>query len=223
MPFTLISGNHAQSPTLFNVSPAIIHWPGRLFTDDFIIFGGCPGLNDFDVVGASGASRVEMSYNTASNANGAVVSKQTAVSGGTASVILSGFSFANIRDDEANGVSDRAEHMAKILLYMGHGVGPATPVGSAGHSSLAQNYPNPFNPQTTIAFSIKARGHVALSVYDVGGRLVRELANEVRAAGAHTVTWDGRDGSGEPAASGVYFYRLTSPGFSQTRKMVLLK
>jgi flagellar hook assembly protein FlgD len=60
-------------------------------------------------------------------------------------------------------------------------------------------------------------------VYDVGGRLVRELAKEVRAAGAHTVTWDARDSNGEPVASGVYFYRLTAGDFSQTKKMVLLK
>jgi hypothetical protein len=188
-----------------------------------VLSGTCPGLNDFDVMGASGPSLVQMSYNTASDPNGAVVSKQTAVSGGTASAIIAGFSFASIVDDELNGVSDRAEHLAKIMVLMGHGVGPATPVGPVTRSSLSQNYPNPFNPQTTIAFSITTRGHVELNVYDVGGRLVRELADEVRAAGAHTVAWDGRDGNGSLVASGVYFYRLSSPGFSQTKKMVLLK
>jgi flagellar hook assembly protein FlgD len=47
--------------------------------------------------------------------------------------------------------------------------------------------------------------------------------NETRGAGAHVTTWDGRDDQGERVASGVYFYRLTTPTFSQTRKMVLLK
>jgi hypothetical protein len=223
MPFTLINGNHTEAPTLFSVSPPIKYWPGRMFNDDFVLSGTCPGLNDFDVIGVSGTSRVEMSYNTASTANGAVMSKQTAISGGTATVILSGFSFASVTDDELNGISDRVAHLNRILAILGGNIGPPTATGPTAANVLSQNYPNPFNPTTTISFSQKARGHVQLNVYDVAGRLVRELTNETRTAGAHTVTWDGRDGKGSAVASGVYFYRLTSPGFSQTKKMVLLK
>jgi flagellar hook assembly protein FlgD len=57
----------------------------------------------------------------------------------------------------------------------------------------------------------------------VAGELVRTLVNENRAAGPHAVVWDGRNDTGSPVASGVYFYRLVTKGFSQTRKMVLLK
>jgi flagellar hook assembly protein FlgD len=90
-------------------------------------------------------------------------------------------------------------------------------------NSLSQNYPNPFNPSTTIAFSLKERGHVSLTVYNVAGERVRTLADETIAAGAHTRDWDGRDQAGQPVSSGVYFYQLKTSGFEQTRKMVLLK
>ena len=84
-------------------------------------------------------------------------------------------------------------------------------------------YPNPFNPQTTIAFTLRDRGPVSLKVYDVSGQLVRTLADEELAAGSHSRVWDGHDGSGKSVASGVYFYKLVTNDFSQTRKMVLLK
>jgi hypothetical protein len=93
-----------------------------------------------------------------------------------------------------------------------------------GVNSLAQNYPNPFNPQTTIAFSVKERGRVRIDVFNVSGQLVKTLLDETRAAGSYTdVRWDGTDADNAAVASGVYFYRLTTGGFSQTRKMVLLK
>jgi flagellar hook assembly protein FlgD len=64
---------------------------------------------------------------------------------------------------------------------------------------------------------------VSVKVYNVAGPLVRTLANENRAAGAHTVVWDGRNDSGEPVSSGVYFYKLVTNNFSQTKKMVLVR
>jgi len=218
MPFTLINGNHRLAPTSFPISPTIKYWPGRAFSDNFFIFGGCPDINDFDVLGAIATSQVQMSYNTASNTNGAVVSNVS----GNAVIMLSGFSFASIRDDELDGILDRAKHIRDILFFLGNTL-PSSGVLPSSGDHLAQNYPNPFNPQTTIAYSIKARGYVRLSVYDVGGRLVRMLANEVRPAGAQQVTWDGKDANGTAVASGVYFYRLVAGDFTQTKKMVLLK
>ncbi len=90
---------------------------------------------------------------------------------------------------------------------------------------LGQNYPNPFNPSTSIQYSIGERGHVTLRVYDVAGRLVRTLVDADRApeAGWLSVTWDGRNDTGEPVSSGLYFYRLTVNGHRETRKMVLLR
>lgn len=90
-------------------------------------------------------------------------------------------------------------------------------------ASLAQNNPNPFNPSTTISFTVVEKGNVTLNVYDANGRLVRALANGVRDAGTHQLTWDGRDNAGATVGSGVYFYRLTAGKYSESKKMVLLK
>jgi FlgD Ig-like domain len=89
--------------------------------------------------------------------------------------------------------------------------------------TLEQNVPNPFNPETTIRFSLPAGERVALAVYSTNGALVRTLVDGVQPAGSHDVTWDGRDASGRPVSSGVYFYRLSAGKFNETRKMVLLK
>ncbi|MCK4545901.1 MAG: T9SS type A sorting domain-containing protein [Candidatus Eisenbacteria sp.] len=88
---------------------------------------------------------------------------------------------------------------------------------------LAQNTPNPFNPDTEIRFSVPARGHVRLNVYNVRGQTVRMLANGVRETGEHAVHWDGLDNAGHSVASGVYFCTLETGGFVATRKMVLLR
>jgi flagellar hook assembly protein FlgD len=64
---------------------------------------------------------------------------------------------------------------------------------------------------------------VSVVVYDVRGSRVRTLVSGAQAAGKHVVEWDGRNDSGSPVGSGVYFYRMTTSGFSSVRKMVLLK
>jgi hypothetical protein len=83
--------------------------------------------------------------------------------------------------------------------------------------------PNPFNPATTIRFDLPAEAHVTLNVYSVDGRLVATLTDEVFPAGRHNVKWNGRDRDGREMSSGVYFYKLTTPRSSETRKMTLLK
>lgn len=90
-------------------------------------------------------------------------------------------------------------------------------------TALHQNIPNPFNPSTIIRYDIAARGWVRVRVYDVSGALVRVLEDREREPGVYAIGWNGDTEHGGRAASGVYFYRLTAPGFSQTRKMVLLK
>jgi hypothetical protein len=91
------------------------------------------------------------------------------------------------------------------------------------HNRLEQNFPNPFNPNTTIAFSLQSAADVSLTIYDVAGRRVRELVNEKRNAGAYRSDWNGRNDSGQPVASGVYFYKLVAGTFTDTKKMTILK
>jgi len=90
---------------------------------------------------------------------------------------------------------------------------------------LDQNYPNPFNPSTRISYEVEdgAKGSVTLAVYDVTGARVRTLVDEPARAGVHSITWDGRNTRGQSVGSGIYFYRLTTPARTFTRKMVLLK
>jgi hypothetical protein len=90
-------------------------------------------------------------------------------------------------------------------------------------TALRQNYPNPFNPTTTICFTLLERTRVTLSIYDVGGRLVRTLVDETMGEGYQERSWDGKDASGSQVGSGVYFYRLTAGDRTLTKKMVLLK
>ena len=90
-------------------------------------------------------------------------------------------------------------------------------------TTLLPNSPNPFNPTTMIRFTLENAVHVTLSIYDAKGRLVTTLIDDVRSAGPNEARWDGTTASGASVSSGVYFYRMTAPGFSATKKMVLLK
>ncbi len=90
--------------------------------------------------------------------------------------------------------------------------------------SLGQNVPNPFNPSTTVYYDVPSGGgNVSLRVYDVSGRLVRTLVDGHETEGSKSVTWDGTGDRGQSAASGIYFYRMSAPGFTETKKMVLLR
>jgi hypothetical protein len=93
------------------------------------------------------------------------------------------------------------------------------PVDLPTRYELTGARPNPFNPTVTIGYDVPSPGgRVQIEVYDVGGRLVSTLVDEARPAGRHAVTW-----SGDHAASGVYFVRMTADQFTRTRKIVLLK
>ena len=83
---------------------------------------------------------------------------------------------------------------------------------------LNQNYPNPFNPTTQISFDLLKKSKVKLSVYNLLGKRIAVLIDEIKNAGPHAVSWDASD-----LASGVYMYRLEADGFVQTRKMILLQ
>lgn len=90
--------------------------------------------------------------------------------------------------------------------------------------TLEQNYPNPFNPTTTIRFSLHGRAQqVKLVIYDLLGRVVQVLVDEVVAAGNQSVIWDGRNQGGFKVASGTYIYKLETRGFVKAHRMVLLK
>lgn len=84
--------------------------------------------------------------------------------------------------------------------------------------SLNQNYPNPFNPSTEISFNISKSGNVVLKVYNLIGQEIKTLVNGMVEAGTHSITFNAAD-----LNSGLYFYKLETEGFSQVRKMTLIK
>jgi hypothetical protein len=93
----------------------------------------------------------------------------------------------------------------------------------SGRPVLFQSRPNPFRDATAISYMLPRRARATLQLFDVQGRLVRTLVDGTAPAGLHTVTWDRRANDGQRAASGVYFYRLRTPGQETSRKLVLIR
>ncbi len=232
MNFNLGSGDHASIGE--PVSPEL-GATGTVFSemnymvppyDDITAFGGCPDVNDFDIINPAGLSVPEMSNPVSGNHY--VISQVTPNSSASLSrAILSGFSFHNLADDtEESSESQRARHMEMVMEWL---LNENLSVTDAGDQAprfsdyLSQNFPNPFNPVTTIRYGVKNKGSVSLKIFDVSGRLVRTLVDSKKEPGNYRAVWDGRTVGGRDAASGVYFVRIDTPGFVQTRKMVLLK
>ncbi len=95
-------------------------------------------------------------------------------------------------------------------------------------TALLPNYPNPFNPETWMPYRLAKDAFVTLSIYDARGRVVRllEIGRQIAAfyeTRSKAIYWDGRNESGEPVASGVYFYHLSAGDYSAARKMLIIK
>jgi hypothetical protein len=84
--------------------------------------------------------------------------------------------------------------------------------------ALNQNYPNPFNPTTNFTYEISKAGFVSIKIYDILGREVATLVNEVKQAGSFAATWNAIN-----AGSGIYFCKMQSGSFTATKKMILMK
>jgi hypothetical protein len=98
------------------------------------------------------------------------------------------------------------------------GIDPGTIGGIPGTFNLFQNYPNPFNPVTLIKYFLSKTSKVKITIYDILGRETETLVNEQMNPGNYEVRWDGTNYS-----SGVYFYRIVTNGFTETKKMILMK
>ncbi|MCL4540514.1 MAG: T9SS type A sorting domain-containing protein [Bacteroidetes bacterium] len=96
-------------------------------------------------------------------------------------------------------------------------------VGAPKDYKLYNNFPNPFNPSTKIAFELPKASRVTLTIYDVLGREVAEIADRNYPAGYSELTWNGMNRKGEEVSSGVYFYRITAGKWSMVMKMMSLK
>ena len=127
-----------------------------------------------------------------------------------------------VTEDRSWGIHN-PEFTYGILKASLNSVGVVLAVGddnsNAPHDfSLSQNYPNPFNPTTRINFSVPKNSHVTLNVYNITGQLVKQLVNSDMSIGNHTIDFDATH-----LASGIYFYRIITPEFTATKKMVLVR
>jgi len=134
-----------------------------------------------------------------------------------------------VTDTQGNIVSEKfnftvnAANLANAVLSV-----RLTNIGTPKHNLLLQNYPNPFNPETWIPYRLSEASPVSLSIYDTTGELIRTFSLGDQSAGFYqnrerAVYWDGRNTLGEPVASGIYFYQLTTPTFQQTRRLIIVK
>jgi len=115
-------------------------------------------------------------------------------------------------------VPDSQANTSDLISYSTTGVSTPTANHTPQKYSLLQNYPNPFNPSTQISYQVPNNSRVSLKVFDLLGREVAVLVNEVKPAGTYTATFNAND-----IPSGVYFYRLRSGSFTETKRLVLLK
>lgn len=88
---------------------------------------------------------------------------------------------------------------------------------------IFQNYPNPFNPSTVISYEIPGTENVKITVYDITGKLVKELADNVQSSGRHQVQWEGTNQNNEKVTSGIYIYTIKYGSVLLSKAMVLLK
>ena len=88
---------------------------------------------------------------------------------------------------------------------------------------LYDNYPNPFNPITKLSFVLPKNSRVSLTIFDTRGIVVKTLLDSEQVSGKSSVNWDGRNEIGLPVSTGLYFYRIEAEGFTETKKMILLK
>ncbi|MFO7659670.1 MAG: choice-of-anchor D domain-containing protein [Candidatus Cloacimonadaceae bacterium] len=119
------------------------------------------------------------------------------------------------------GVYPTGESQVVTLEFTYTGVGTDEPVPLV--TKLFGNYPNPFNPETAIPFSLAKRSDVTIDIYNVKGERVKRLVDSDLDKGEYFRTWNGTNDSGRSQASGIYFYRFVTEGYSETGKMLLLK
>jgi hypothetical protein len=201
-----------------------------------VLTGGCPSINYFDVIepraGVSGTETVADYVKMDSSTRPAGVAYthstlgyQTVNLGFGMEFMMDGMQTSRTPGYFNTGIEDRVDLMGNIMDYFGKvPTGPGTGVVNGVRNELSHAYPNPFNPVTKIAYSVKEAGPVTIEVYNVAGRVVRTLLDTEADAGASGyVVWDGTSDGGDRCASGVYFYRIAAPGFTTSRKMVMLK
>jgi len=123
------------------------------------------------------------------------------------------------------GDSSQVTYFSGLKLFAGTAAVDAGPSPARGVTelALAQNVPNPARGGTRIGFALPESAPVSLQVFDVAGRLVRTLTDRRLEPGTHSVAWDALDRAGRPVPAGVYYYRLSTPEQTRTKRLTLVR
>lgn len=213
------------------------------FTTQYIAYGGCLGINQFDNIGPGpGATKTHEFLNPAGV--GGVYVPSAAVYFAQQDTILAQvydrvnvtfpYGLCYVQDlttgggNQGGNRSARANLVRELLVLAGHNALLDQNVVAADPAArrlltVAQNRPNPFNPSTEISFTAPARGQVKVSIYNLRGELVTTLLNDIVEAGQRSVIWNGVDGRGRSVSSGIYLYQVDGFGQSVVKKMALVK
>jgi len=195
--------------------------------------GDCPVVNRFDMVQqssnaqTSGKSAVFLKYPNNQPAATRYATKYSPVGLDSARAVFMGFNYNLIEEG-----GERIQLMKNVLqgYFKENACYAATaveddPAAQAPRfqSQLFQNSPNPFNPETDIRYSVAKAGPVTIDIFNVSGARVRTLVERTHNPGVYTVRWNGTDDAGRHVSSGVYFYQLRTPGYIDSKKLILLK
>ncbi len=218
------------------VAPVVAALPGNAVVPDasqWLAYGSCDFLNNFDAVSPAGAA-LSLAEFTGSGGQTGAYSYSAAtlnllpVNSGRVISLPYDLQFVTTvpgGTKAAAPLTARAELLGNILNFLGYDLGAGSgPTDVPGVAPFAvANYPNPFNPRTTIHYQLPQSGHLTLKIFDLRGHCVRTLVDAPTPAGPGQVIWQGQNDQGIPVASGTYFYQAQYDNQAKTGKMSLLK
>jgi hypothetical protein len=142
---------------------------------------------------------------------------------GTYTIRITHASLSQPADLTKFNVNGKDDLSVEIIIDENGNVGDDDEVVPVFATTLHGNHPNPFNPTTSIAFDLAKDSRVRIDVYNVKGQHINTLIDDNMKAGTHRAIWNGVDDNNRSVASGIYFYRMQTEGFSSTKKMILMK
>jgi hypothetical protein len=199
--------------------------------DEWVAYGGCLNINDFDAFTVTTADRLAEFCDPAGNDGVYPYAAAAWMRDGPATnadVILLGqsmdFVFTSPTWTPPSGwyLPVRNWLLDEIIGLFGLYI-PPPPGVDAGEVLNVSHHPNPFNPATTVRLDLPRESEVRIRIYDIRGALVRTLADQRLAAGRHEIPWRGDDDRGAPLASGVYFSEVRAGGHVSVHKLALVK
>ncbi len=148
--------------------------------------------------------------------------------GGSVSISGNSAIIGTTLDDDAAGSAYVYDATGDLALAVELSALTATTLGQVKRTALLQNFPNPFNPETWIPYRLAEDASVTLTISDLTGQVVRTFKVGHQPAAVYdskeqAIYWDGRNDTGEPVSSGIYFYHLQAGDFAATKKLIILK